>query len=221
MPFFTLRPWRGLFLASIFALAFAILAVAIQMPDGLAATIDRNLSLSLYQWSRSFPALTSALIVWTNIHGTIGILIATAVICSAMFANRYREEAIVMFVGVVGVMLTNVGLKHLFKRDRPYFDEPLLTLHTYSFPSGHTASCVVFYGLVALFLCNFMRTNVARSVIVTSAVVLMATVGFSRMYLGVHYLSDVIAATIEGCCWMLLVLSSYAGLKSRRTINTG
>lgn len=126
-----------------------------------------------------------------------------------------------MFVGVVGVMLTNVGLKHLFKRDRPYFDEPLLTLHTYSFPSGHTASCVVFYGLLALFLCHFMRTNVARSVIVASAVVLMATVGFSRMYLGVHYLSDVIAATLEGCCWMLLVLSSYAGLKSRRTINTG
>jgi undecaprenyl-diphosphatase len=119
-------------------------------------------------------------------------------------------------VAVPGGMLLNVALKHVFRRARPSFDDPLLTLATYSFPSGHTAAATVFYGLLACYLVRRLPGWGGRALAVAAAVFMVALVALSRMVLGAHYLSDVLAATAEGAAWLAICITSVATLHRRR-----
>ena len=91
---------------------------------------------------------------------------------------------------------------------RPHFDDPILTLTGYSFPSGHTMMASVLYGVVAAYLCAHTPDWRLRALIIFSASVLIAVVGFSRVYLGAHYLSDVLGAMAEGLAWLSLCLTA-------------
>jgi undecaprenyl-diphosphatase len=92
----------------------------------------------------------------------------------------------------------------------------LLTLTTYSFPSGHTAAATVFYGLIACFLLSRVRAWPARAGIVAACCLMVALVALSRMYLGVHYLSDVLAAAAEGAAWLATCITAVSTLQRRR-----
>ena len=205
---------RYLGMALIFALAFLGVAMMVQGQHDTVMALDRSVVLQLHGAAADWPVLTRLLLGWTTVHGTVGVLVATAAVCCAMALRGYRAASVTMAFGVVGVMVLNVVLKYLFERGRPHFDEPLLTLTTYSFPSGHTASCTVFYGLLALFFCSLVTTRGARLALVLGAAALIASVAFSRLYLGVHYLSDVVAAVLEGCFWILLLPSIRRSIQS-------
>ena len=112
-----------------------------------------------------------------------------------------------MAASVAGGALLNRSLKYVFHRPRPYFDDPILTLTSYSFPSGHTMAATVLYGVVAAYLLAKIPDWRWRVLIVISTSVLIALVGFSRIYLGAHYLSDVIGAMAEGVAWLSLCLT--------------
>ncbi|WP_395406963.1 phosphatase PAP2 family protein [Pseudoduganella sp. UC29_106] len=92
------------------------------------------------------------------------------------------------------------------------FDEPLLTLATYSFPSGHTVAATLFYGLLACYL--VMRGR--RWLPVAGATLMVLLVACSRMYLGVHYLSDVLAAVAEGVAWLAICVTGMSTWRRRR-----
>src|SRR5439155_11271838 len=104
-------------------------------------------------------------------------------------------------------MLINLVLKAAYERLRPHFDDPLLVLTTFSFPSGHAAGAVLFYGVLAAFLVSRFYDWRARAACVAGAVGAVALVGFSRMYLGAHYLSDVLAAVCSSTVWLVLCLA--------------
>ena len=100
-------------------------------------------------------------------------------------------------------------VKLAFQRARPAFDDPLLTLATYSFPSGHVAGSTIFYGLRRRLGVRADRGARAGALPRCSARrVAIALVAFSRMYLGVHYLSDVAAAFAEGVAWLAICASA-------------
>jgi undecaprenyl-diphosphatase len=92
----------------------------------------------------------------------------------------------------------------------------LLTLSTYSFPSGHTAAATVFYGLLACYLLRRVQAWPARAAIVAACCLMVGLVALSRMYLGVHYLSDVLAATLEGAAWLATCITAVSTLQRRR-----
>lgn len=108
---------------------------------------------------------------------------------------------------VFGGMLLNRLLKYAFHRPRPFFTDPLLRLGTYSFPSGHTMTATVLYGVLAAYLCALTSDWRRRVLVVFAAVVVILLVAFSRMYLGAHFLSDVLAAMAEGLAWLSLCLT--------------
>jgi undecaprenyl-diphosphatase len=108
-------------------------------------------------------------------------------------------------------------LKSAYHRVRPSFDDPLLTLATYSFPSGHTAGTTLFYGFMAALLVSRVRAWRWRVATVMLAVLMIVLVGLSRMYLGVHYLSDVMAAAAISIAWLALCLTSVDELRRRQT----
>ena len=90
---------------------------------------------------------------------------------------------------------------------RPYFDDPWVWLTSHSFPSGHTAGAVLLYGVLAAFLVSRFYAPRQRLACLAGAVFAIGLVAFSRMYLGAHYLSDVVAADCSSVVWLVFCLT--------------
>jgi undecaprenyl-diphosphatase len=115
---------------------------------------------------------------------------------------------VLVVVAVGGGLAVNALMKLAFHRARPVFDDPLLTLSSYSFPSGHVAGSTIFYGLAVLWLFSHTRRPLWRALALATAVLVIVVVAFSRMVLGVHYLSDVVAAFAEGVAWLAICVGA-------------
>lgn len=152
------------------------------------------------------PALTQALLVITYLHGVVAIAGYVALVAATLAWKRAWYWLLVLGLAVPGGMLVNVLMKLAFHRSRPSFDDPVLTLASYAFPSGHVAGATLFYGFLAALFATRRRGwshKVAAGVCATALVMLVA---LSRLYLGVHYLSDVLAAFAEAVAWLTLCL---------------
>ena len=91
--------------------------------------------------------------------------------------------------------------------DCPHFVDPILSLTSYSFPSGHTMTATVLFGVLAAYFAATTSGWGYRTLIILSAALLILSVAFSRIYLGAHYLSDVLGALAEGLAWLALCLT--------------
>lgn len=178
--------------------------------------IDVQFSAWLYA-NRSRP-LTTALWLITSAHATWPVALATFAIGAGLWARRQKYWLAAVWVTVYGGMLLNWMLKLIFLRARPSFAEPFLTLTGYSFPSGHTMMATTLYGVLAAYLVSNSRSTGRRILLITLAGILIALVGFSRIYLGAHYLSDVLGAMAEGLAWLSLCLPAVFWVWQRRQV---
>ena len=174
-----------------------------------------DVQLSNWLHSRTLPWLTSAMFVVTSLGSSL-IASCIAVVFGVYLIRRRRFYWLAAFLSsVYGGMLLNRILKYVFQRPRPHFDDPLLSLTSYSFPSGHTMTATVLFGVLAAYFLTTTPDWRRRVVIVFVAGLLILLVGFSRMYLGVHYLSDVLGAMAEGLAWLALCLTLVYSLWRR------
>jgi undecaprenyl-diphosphatase len=191
------------------------------MPSSLQSLIAPMLSLdaSVADWLHRHPheLLTQFMLVVTHLHGIAGTIALSLAVAAFLVWRKHWYWLLALAVSVPGGMLLNVLLKHAYHRNRPVFDDPLLTLGTYSFPSGHTANATLFYGFLAAFLVSRVRPWRWRAAICALALLMILLVGFSRMYLGVHYLSDVIAAFAAMLAWLAVCLNSVDALRRHRS----
>jgi membrane-associated phospholipid phosphatase len=163
--------------------------------------------LSTWLHSHGSPFLTHAMFAITSFGSTrAAALIAVPFGLYLLWRRRfYWLAATISSIG--GGMLLNRLLKYAFHRPRPFFDDPLLKLTSYSFPSGHTMTATVLYGVLAAYFFAATTDWRRRVLIVFSASFLILLVGLSRMYLGAHYLSDVLGAMAEGLAWLSFCLT--------------
>ena len=210
-----LRLGIGALLLIVAASLFGAIAEDVVNGDRLTA-LDSEIALWLHR--RTEVPLTRVMIVVTHLHSTLAIA-CYAAIAGVWFAwrRRWRELATVV-VTVGGGLVLNVLMKRVFQRARPTFDEPLLTLTSYSFPSGHVAASTIFYGLVVAWVLARTRRPLWRALVVVGALAMIALVAFTRMYLGLHYLSDVAAAFAEGVAWLAICLSALAAYWHRTRV---
>ena len=146
------------------------------------------------------PALTRAMFAVSFLGGD-GLTIA-AIVAEVIFLwRRWRRAALWLVTAVIGSVVLQVTLKLAFHRPRPvpFFGS---LPHTYSFPSGHALSSFCFYGVLAGLLADRIRSPLLRILIWFSAAILVAAIGLSRIYLGVHYPSDVIAGYLTAALWV-------------------
>jgi len=115
-----------------------------------------------------------------------------------------------------GGMLLNAIMKDAVARHRPSFTDPLLTLTSYSFPSGHALGSTLLYGVLAAVVAWTANSRHLRVLTIAGAVLLIGLVCFSRIYLGVHYLSDVVAGVLAGIVWVMLCLFAVIAFKRRQ-----
>ena len=162
------------------------------------------------------PTLTKFMLLITHMHGVPGIVVMSLLTGIVFVWKKEWYWLLALAVSVGGGMIINVLVKHAFQRARPSFDDPLLLLTTYSFPSGHTAGATLFYGALATYLFYRIRSWRWRMPIVAIAILMVLAVGVSRMYLGVHYLSDVLGAIAESTAWLALSLTTVSALRRRK-----
>jgi membrane-associated phospholipid phosphatase len=143
----------------------------------------------------------------------VGISLAAALLLAW---RRHWYRLLALLLAVPGGSLLNVVVKQAFGCPRPVFDDPLLTLHTYSFPSGHALGATVLYGLLAAFAVWKVRAWGWRLLAATTGGLLILLICFSRIYLGVHYLSDVLGGIVEGVAWLALCLTAVDATRRRR-----
>lgn len=169
-------------------------------------------------WLQNHPVhmLTRFLLLITQLHSLLGVTVMTLAVSAYLWIKRLRIWVLTLMLAMFGGMLLNLLLKHVFVRERPHFDNPLLVLTTYSFPSGHTVMATVFYGTLCALVVSRTRRWLWRMLAIAAAAFLVLLVGFSRIYLGAHYLSDVLAAIAEGLAWLAFCLISIEKLKRRR-----
>jgi membrane-associated phospholipid phosphatase len=123
---------------------------------------------------------------------------------------------------VAGSAVLNHLLKQLFERPRPYFKHPLLVETSYSFPSGHAMESFVVYGMLAYFAVLALRTWESRVAVVFGTALLVVLIGFSRMYLGVHYFSDILAGYAAGGVWLSALITGAETIRrSKKEANPG
>lgn len=123
-----------------------------------------------------------------------------------LLARNHRSEAATIALAGGGAMGLNLLLKKLFARDRPLLWERVVDVRFYSFPSGHAMISMVIYGLLGYFLGS--RFPKQRWWIYSLTVLLVATIGLSRLYLGVHWPTDVIAGYTAGLVWLITCILS-------------
>ncbi len=196
-----LGPGPTLIVFSVAAGLFLVIALAIIQGTPLAA-VDANAGMWLH--ARATPLVSDAMAA-VSFFGAPTTLTIVAVAGSLLLLyRRRRSEAATLSTVVLGGNFLNFCLKHLIQRGRPVFDDPIFSLPTYSFPSGHAMASTVFYGLLSSYALAHARQRYAAYIGVAAAVFMVALVSFSRVYLGLHYLSDVTAGIAEGIAWLAL-----------------
>lgn len=191
--------------------------IAEEVLNGAPITlVDLRLANWLHLHANDTPLLRGFLFAITQLHSTPGALGLTALAAWWLARRDARHWMLTLVTAVPGGMLLNVAMKHTFVRARPHFDAPILTLTTYSFPSGHTMTATVFYGVLACYLVRHARSWQARAAIVLAACIMVLLVAGSRLYLGAHYLTDVLAAMLEGCAWLAICVTGVAMLRRRQ-----
>jgi membrane-associated phospholipid phosphatase len=121
----------------------------------------------------------------------------------------------------LGGAFIGTALKLMFQRPRPLFDDPVVVEQTWSFPSGHALGSLICYGMLAYLLVLFVRGRHAHAAIIATATALILLIGFSRVQLGVHYLSDVIAGYAAGSVWLCVCIAALETARRRALARVG
>lgn len=212
-----LRSWRALILSLASSVVLLILFAWLseEVFEGELRRFDMSVRMKVHEFFS--PQVTKFMQAMTFL-GSIGFLFTLFLVITAywIIRKKYRPAAwLAMAAG--GSVILDVSLKLSFHRARP---TPFVGMapSSYSFPSGHSLSSFCFYGVLAGLLCAHIQSAALRKAIWSAAALLVLAIGISRIYLGVHYPTDVIAGYIAAAAWvssLLLALYSEREVKLR------
>jgi undecaprenyl-diphosphatase len=162
------------------------------------------------------PLMTGIMRGLSFVGSTIALTIGTIVFVWRFSMRKWWHEARLFAITMIGAALLNITLKLAFKRPRPVPFFNLSAPETYSFPSGHSLTSAVFFGALAAILTARITSKRVRLGVWIVSVAMFLLIGLSRIYLGVHYTTDVIAGFAAALIWILVVRFVEMGLVRRR-----
>ncbi|HYG03103.1 MAG TPA: phosphatase PAP2 family protein [Chryseosolibacter sp.] len=159
-------------------------------------------SIALFIQSFRSDGLTSFFRFVTDLGDRYAYIIIS-VLLTTFFWFRFKnwKFSVQMIMILVLASLSNVMLKQFVNRERPDV-EHLVEVNTLSFPSGHSMSAMAFYGFLFYFCTRMKMNHVVRILLMSFLLIIIASIGLSRVYLGVHYPSDVAAGFMGGLIWV-------------------
>lgn len=180
-------------------LTMAFVKIAWEVREQETMAFDDAVLTAIHSISNGF--LNAFIPVATDIGGVIGVTLLTLATLALFIYKREYRRALVVFVSVAGAAITNLILKSVFERARPDLWEQLVHEASYSFPSGHSMASAALGLAIAVALWNSRW----RWWGLGAAAIYIVFVGFSRLYLGVHYPTDVIAGWLVSGAWVMAV----------------
>lgn len=181
------------------ACAMLFVKIAEEVREQDTMVFDKWALMSINEHSTAF--LDRFMPIATDIGGVVGIVALLALFGTVFTIRREYRRLAILFVGVSGAVLLNLILKAVFMRERPDLWVQLIHETGYSFPSGHAMSSA---GL-GLSLVVALWSSRWRWWAIGFATVYILFVGFSRLYLGVHYPTDIAAGWLVSAVWVLTV----------------
>lgn len=202
----------GLLLATGVA-AFVVIAEDV-LSRGRVAQFDVAYAEALYE--AGSPHGRRIFSVITAFGSGRAIAAAAVPIAVWLFATGRAVPGASWVVSQAGGGLLNFAMKQAFARARPEYADPLLAASSWSFPSGHAMGTFIFCGMAAYLLVRSSRSWLTRVLIVAAALAWCVVMAFSRLYLGVHFASDVVAGLIAGTAWVAVCVSGTEVALRRR-----
>lgn len=160
------------------------------------------------------PWLTDVLAAVTWLGSAWVLAPLVAVVAAVLAVRQRRADAGLLVVAALGASALESLVKVLVARPRPALGEVLATVSSYAFPSGHSTQAAATWGALALLV---TAARAARVAAWTAAVVVVLLVGASRVYLGVHWPTDVLGGFLLGAWWLALVAWCASAARGRRT----
>ena len=183
-------------------IGFGVIAWLVSQPE--IPPIDTASTTFLHNLAN--PTLDALMVAVTDLGSTVVLAVVVGVAAVLLIVRRRRSEALFIVVALVGTLVINDRLKLFFQRPRPGFDWAALPPET-GFPSGHSMNSFVVYVAIALVAWRLGGRRVGVLALAL-AVVLAVSVGISRVYLGAHWLSDVIGGYLAGALWLLFLVAA-------------
>jgi membrane-associated phospholipid phosphatase len=212
-----LRALRLPLLGALLALTASLWVFGVIANDVVEEETASDQRLANWLHGQATDPLTEVFQVITFLGNFVTLLAVTLVAVVVLWRRHEQKDALFVALAFVGAQLLSNGMKLAFRRDRPFFADPLATASTYSFPSGHALVSLAVYGALALLVARRLPSTTGRVLVLVGAGVLVAAIGFSRLYLGVHFLSDVLAGFAAGIAWLSLL---YVALQLRERYTT-
>jgi undecaprenyl-diphosphatase len=194
--------WLAAGLATSAFVIWAFAELADEVVEGESRRFDRAALIWIHVYSPEWLEGPMRLVTALGYYWVVLPLLAVAV--SGFYLKGWRLSATLLLVSTVGGFLLTTVLKIVFGRARPELFDTGYTASFYSFPSGHATVAVGFYGTLTLILA-YRLSGLARWVVVVCGVLLVLLIGFSRLYLGVHYPTDVLAGFLAAPLWVICV----------------
>lgn len=201
--------WPGLYVVTGFVLSASMLFAFLTLSWKTFLRTSTELFDDAFIWLVRYyanPALDQAMLVITDIGFGTGYIVIIGFTLIILAYKRRWSQISALAICLAGGGLLSFLLKNTFQRLRPdsFF---LVTETSFSFPSGHALAAMCFYGMLAFFIMRETPSWPLRLLIVTLTLILSLAIGISRIYLGVHYPTDVVAGYAVGFMWLTFCIS--------------
>jgi undecaprenyl-diphosphatase len=187
------------------------LALLAREQVGVVISLDKDAIAAATAITRAHPGLATALVWWQEaLQPRWVYLVGTGVAAWIWWRHGLKSRAIWGFVTMMVAWNIALDLKYVVQRARPVVTDPVSSAPGYSFPSGHAANSAAAATAVVIMIWPLLRTTVAKVVTGTVAAAIVVLTAVDRVFLGVHFPSDVTAGVLVGSG---LVLASFAGYR--------
>ena len=186
---------------------FMILGYTVKFYESTLSFIDQPLTTAIR--GTLTDTKTSFFTGVTQLGSSIGLMILLLITCLLLLKFKRKAEALWLLVNVgLIASLGNYLIKFLFQRPRPSIEHLVYANH-YSFPSGHSMASILFYGTLIIISQLVIKNKIVRliSQLILGSLILL--IGLSRVYLGVHYPTDIIGGYLLGLSWLLATYPSF------------
>jgi undecaprenyl-diphosphatase len=202
----------ALCLSVVSAVGFSLVALVVNNQVIMGA--DRSIIMFVQGFEK--PILTQVMKFFTFIGSGKSITVLAIIILVYLIKiARPRSEWVLFAFVVIGDGILNVVLKEWFQRTRPDLHR-LISISGYSFPSGHSMEAFALYGVISFLVWHHLSTRLARILVVLCSTFMILMIGISRIYLGVHYPSDVIGGYLASGFWLSAAIWFYQYYKEKR-----
>jgi undecaprenyl-diphosphatase len=185
-----------------------------ELIEGEFGALDRGILLRVAKFRT--PSLTRAAIDVTALGSTALVILLSAFALLVLLAMRDRRGALQLLLASAGAAILTFVTKNLIERVRPVDVTQLVVVSGFSYPSGHSVSTSALYLTIAIIGCRYVQRASARATMVLAAFVVSVLVAASRVYLGVHYATDVLSGLSLGVAWALLLTGLFTRYAHRR-----